>query len=113
MAGPNNSRAGVPLLFINAVWAKPTFIVYSLTYGLFGILMNGEYPPSGTRWFWKAMPVIIILHSAIVLGLVVLDLRVPGIQGLPRILFSFLTIIGLVEWRVALWILEVSRPRQE
>ena len=105
--------AGVPLLFVNAVWAKPAFIVYSLTYGLFGILMHGEYPEAGTRWFWRAMPAIILLHSAIVLGLVSAVLEVPGGQGLPRILFGFLTVIGVIEWRVALWVLDVSRPKEQ
>ena len=105
--------AGVPLLFVNAVWAKPAFIIYSLTYGFFGILINGEYPEAGTRWFWRGMPAIIILHSAIVLGLVSAVLEVPGVQSLPRILFGFLTVIGVIEWRVALWVLDVSRPKEE
>jgi len=103
--------AGVPLLFVKAVWAKPAFIVYALTFGFFGILMNGEYPPFGTRWFWKAMPPIALLDLAVVTGLVMVDLMVPGVQGLPRILFGFLAIIGVIEWRVALWILEVCHTK--
>src|SRR5438445_13736065 len=96
--------AGVPLLFVNAIWAKPAFIVYALTFGFFGILMSGEYPPSGTRWFWRAMPVIVLLHSAIVVGLVMVDLEVPGVQGLPRILFGFLTVVAVLECQFALWV---------
>lgn len=105
--------AGIPLLFVNAVWAKPAFVVYALTFGFFGILMNGEYPPFGTRWFWIAVPLIILLHGAIVLGLVMVDLEVPGVQGLPRILFGSLAVIGVIEWRIALWILNVSRPKEQ
>ena len=98
--------AGVPLLFVHSVWGKPAFIVFSLTYVFFVVLMNGEYPPSGTRWFWRAVPPIVFLHAAIVLGLVMVVLEAPGVQGLPRILFGFLTIVCVIEWRVALWILE-------
>jgi hypothetical protein len=105
--------AGVPLLFVNAIWAKPAFIVYSLTFGFFGILMNGEYPRFGSRRFWRAMPSIVFLHLVIVFGLVMVDLKVPGVQGLPRILFGFLTVIGLIEWRAALWILGAFRPKEQ
>jgi hypothetical protein len=104
---------GVPVLFVNAPWARPAFIVYSLTYGFFVILMNGEYPPSETRWFWRAIPAIALLHLAIVLGLTVAILKVPGAQSLPRILFGFLTVVGVIEWRTALWILDASRPKDE
>jgi magnesium-transporting ATPase (P-type) len=98
---------GVPLLFVNAVWAKPAFIVYSLTFVFFGILI-----PFGSRWFWGTMPLIVLVHLFIVFALVMADLKVPEIQGLPRILFGFLAVIVVVEWRLALWILDVSCPEE-
>ncbi len=104
---------GLPLLFVNGSWGKPTYIVYALTYSFFVILMNGEYPPTGTRWFWRSIPLIVLLHFAIVAGLIAALLEIPGAEGLPRILFGFLTIVVFFEWRAALWILDTVRPNNE
>ncbi len=98
---------------MSAVWAKPAFIVFTLTYVFFFVLMKGEYPPAWTSWFWRAVPLIVFLHSAVVLALVAIELEVPGVQGLPRILFGFLAIIVFIEWRISLWILDASRPKEQ
>jgi hypothetical protein len=102
---------GIPFLFMNNRWAKATFIAYTLTAGLFGILMVGEYPPVETRWFWKALPPIVIIHCVIVTGLVMLDLDLAWIHSLPSILFSVLGVIGILEWRLSLRIIKMCRSK--
>jgi hypothetical protein len=54
------------------------------------------------------MPIIIVLHCAIVLALVTSILEIREVNGLPRVLFGFLGLIAVLEWRVALWILDRS-----
>jgi len=102
---------GVPLLFVHASWATTALIGYSLTAVLFGILLIGEYPPLGSRWFWKAMIPIIIIHSAIVFGLVLLNLEIPEMNRLPRVVYGFLGIVVAVEWYFSLHIVEAFRPK--
>lgn len=101
---------GAPLLFVHVRWATAGFIAYTLSAAFFGIAMPGEYPPFGTKWFWRTMPLILVIHSAIVWGLVILDLDVPQIHSLPRILYGFLAVIVMLEWKVALWLLDLWRP---
>jgi len=80
--------------------------MYSLSAAFFGIALVGEYPPFGTRRFWRTMPLIVLLHCVIVWGLVALDLDVPEIHSLPRILYGFLAVIAVLEWKGALWLLD-------
>ena len=102
---------GLPLLFLHVAWASAALIGYSLTAVLFGILLIGEYPPFGTRWFWKATIPIVVFHSALVLGLVVLNLEIPEMNRLPRVAYGLLGIIAVIEWRLSLRVIAAFRPK--
>ena len=104
---------GLPLLFFQGAWARLTLEGYLLTALLFGALLVPEYPPAGTRWFWKAMLPIAIIHLAVVFGLVTLSLEVPEINRLPRMVFGFLSVTLVAEWRLSLLIIETFEPREE
>jgi hypothetical protein len=104
---------GLPLLFFPGTWARLTLEAYFLTAFLFGALLVPEYPPVGTRWFWKAILPIAVMHSAVVFGLVMLSLEIPEINRLPRMVFGFLAVILVAEWRLALRIIETFEPRGE
>lgn len=102
---------GIPFLFLHAIWANAALVAYSLTAGLFGILLLGEYPPLGTRWFWRAIIVIGTIHSAIIVGLIALNLAVPAVNRLPRVLYGLLGVVLILEWRLSLRIIEACEPR--
>jgi hypothetical protein len=104
---------GLPLLFLHVAWANAALIGYSLTAVLFGILLIGEYPPFGTGWFWKTMVPIIIMHLAVVFGLVLVTLGFPEINKLPRVVYGLLAVVLVVEWRLALRIIETFEPKSE
>jgi len=101
----------LPFFFLHTFWANAALVVYSMTAGLFGILLLGEYPPVGTSWFWRAILAIISLHSVVVLGLAVLNLEIPVMNKLPRLLYSLLGIVVVAEWRLSLRIIEASEPK--
>jgi len=73
----------------------------------------GNTLPFGTSWFWKALSLVVVLHVGIVAGVVTLNLAVPEINGLPRVIFGFLGIVVFFEWRFALRIVETFRPSRE
>jgi hypothetical protein len=104
---------GAPFLFLRTSWANAALIGYLLTGLFFGFLLVGEYPPLGASSFWKAMIPIVSLHSFIVCGLVWLDLNIPAINKLPRILLGFAGIILVLEWRLSLRIIDaLQAPKQ-
>lgn len=98
--------AGVPLLFSRYSWAQAAFMAYTVTAVLFLILLAGEYPEPGSRCFWLAMPVIGLMHVGLVSGLVLLDISVPEVHALPRILYGVLGGLVYVEWRLASQIIQ-------
>lgn|ERR1700687_2381020 len=91
-----------PFFFLNVSWANAALMTYLVTAGLFGLLLPGDYPPIETRWFWKAMTAIAILHLVVIVGLIALNVEIPAINRLPRILLGFVGIVAVLEWRVAL-----------
>lgn len=101
---------GLPFLFLHNQWANSALMAYSLTAGLFGILLLGEYPPYGTRWFWKAIFAVVLLHSAILAALTVLNLEIPAINKLPRVVYGFLGIVLVAEWRLSIFLIEACEP---
>src|ERR1700692_731006 len=101
---------GAPFLFLETSWANAAMLGYLLTGLFFGFLLVGDYPPFGTSWFWKVMIQIVVLHSSIVFGLVWLDLNIPMINKLPRMLLGFAGIILLIEWRLSLRIISARQP---
>ena len=74
--------------------------------------MVPEYRPFGTIWFWKAMASIVVIHAGIIFGLVWLDLSIPPIIKLPRMLYGLAAIILMLEWRLSLRIIEAFGPSE-
>jgi hypothetical protein len=70
-----------------------------------------DYPPLGTSWFWKAMISIVVLHAAVVFGLVWLNLNIPEVNRVPRMLYGFAGIILMIEWRLSLLIINTCQPK--
>jgi hypothetical protein len=107
---------GVPFvvfIFIGKDWAHAALLGYLLTACLFGLLLAGEWPAVGTSSFWKAIIPITVAHSAIICGLVYVDLNVPEINRMPRMLYGFATIIFAIEgWSSLRIIALVQPPRQ-
>jgi len=101
----------LPFLLSNASWAKPGLIAYTLITVLFGVLLVREYPPSEIRWFWKAISTIIVMHLLIVAGLVTLDFNFPEMNKLPPILYAYLGVVVLLEWRASLFLIKKLEPR--
>jgi hypothetical protein len=103
--------SAVPFFFfLQTSWVRTALLGYLLTACLFGLLLVPDYPPVRTSWFWKALIPIITIHSAIILGLVWLDLRVPEINRMPRMLYGFAAMIVVIEWRGSLRIIETLQP---
>jgi hypothetical protein len=98
--------------FLQTSWVRAALLGYLLTACLFGLLLVPDYPPVGTTWFWKAMMPIIVVHLAIVFGLVWLDLKVPDINRMPRMLYGFAGMILVIEWRLSLRIIGALQPPQ-
>lgn len=103
-----------PLLYFwHAYWVHAALLAYLLTAGLFGIVLLGEYPPFRTAWFWKTMVPIVVVHSAIVGGVVWLNLEVPGINKAPRALYGFASLILAIEWRLSVRLINALEPRRK
>ena len=103
--------SAVPFFFfLQTSWVRTALLGYLLTACLFGLLLVPDYPPVRTSWFWKALIPIITIHSAIILGLVWLDLRVPEINRMPRMLYGFAAMIVVIGWRLSLRIIETLQP---
>jgi hypothetical protein len=99
--------------FLHTGWARAALLAYALTAFLFGLLLVPDYPPVGTSWFWKAIIPIGALHSAIVFGLVWLNLSIPEMNRLPRMLYGFVGIILMAEWWLSRRIIDASQPRKQ
>ena len=105
---------GLPLLLVHSAWATPVLHCYLLTAFLFGLLLVPDYPPVNTGSFWKATIPISAIHSIVVLGIIKLDLEWPMIFGpvVPaRMVYGFLGVILVAEWRLALYLIE--RPESK
>lgn len=101
----------VPFFFsLDTGWARAALLAYLMT-GLIGALLVGECPPFGTSWFWKTMIPVVVIHSAIVFGLVWLDLAIPEINRMPRVLYGWAVVILMIEWRLSLRIIDWCKPK--
>jgi|SRR5580704_16476074 hypothetical protein len=99
--------------FLSTGWARAALLGYLLTGLLFGVVLVGDYPPFGTSWFWKAMIPIVLVHSAIVFGLVWLDLNLPEINRMPRWLYGFAVLILVLEVQLSGRIIDAFQPPQQ
>ncbi len=77
--------------------------------------MVGAYPPFVSRWFWKSLIPIFLMHGTALWLLVELTLGWTDIVGerLPaRMVYGFVAVVLLVEWRLSLRIIRACQPRQ-
>jgi hypothetical protein len=100
---------GLPFIFLDKAWVDTALQIYFITAFLFGFLLVGEYPPLGSAGFWRALIPLVAVHSAVVIAIMVVNLSLPGINGLPRIVYGLLGVILVIEWRAALFLIERSR----
>jgi hypothetical protein len=99
------------LFFLHTAWGHAALLGYLMTALLFGLGLVGLYPPVGTSWFWKAIVPIVLLHSAIISGVVWANLNVPEMNRLPRMLYGFAAIILVGEWWLSQRIINVFQPK--
>jgi hypothetical protein len=107
---------GLPLLFMHAAWATPALHAYLLTALLFGLLLVPDYPHPETPGFRRTIFLILVTHSAVLMGIVELDLKWGTIVGQfmsARMAFGLLGIALMLEWRVALRIIGARAPESE
>lgn len=96
--------------FLQTSWVRAALLGYLPTACLFGLLLVPDYPPVGTRWFWRAMIPIIVVHSAIIFGIVWLNLKFPDINRMPRMLYGFAGTMIFIEWRLCQRIIDALQP---
>jgi len=97
--------------FLDKSWGHAALLGYLLTGLFYGVALVPNYPPFGTSWFWKAMIPIVAVHSAIVIGLVWLDLSLPEINTMPRWLYGFATVILVLEAWLSWRFIDVLEPQ--
>jgi hypothetical protein len=97
--------------FLSTNWARAALLAYILTACFFGLLLVPDYPPFGTSWFWKAMIPIVVFHGLVIFGLVWLNLNIPEMNRLPRMLYGFAGIILMIEWGLSLRIINTCQPK--
>jgi hypothetical protein len=101
----------IPFLFFwHRTWMHAALLGYLMTTLFFCVGLAGEYPRFASKWFWKAMVPIILIHCSLIAGLVWLDLGVPYLNRLPRALYGLATIFLTAEWRLAIHIIDASDP---
>jgi hypothetical protein len=91
-------------------WPRAAMLGYVVTAAFFGILLVPDYPPLRTAWFWRAMVPIAGIHSAIVAGLVWVDLNAPQVNSLPRMLYGIAGVVVMLEWWLSLRIISLFQP---
>ena len=95
----------------HSIWPDFFLQAYLLTGGLFGILLIGDYPPVGSRWYWKSMLPIFVLHTAVVFGLLGLTVQMAplNLQLPTRMIYGFVGAAVVVEWWISLRVIELFR----
>jgi hypothetical protein len=99
------------LFFLNSNWAHAAMLSYMLTACFFGLLLVPEYPPLGASWFWKPMIPIVILHELVIAGLVRLNLSIPEMNRMPRMLYGYAGFVLVIEWQLAKRIIDACQPK--
>ena len=102
---------GLPFVFAHARWAPTALVVYTLTVVLFGILLSGEYPPFASRWFWKSMTPIVLIHALLAIGTAMVTIAYPSANALPRVLYGFVGLLLVGEWKLCLLIINALEPK--
>lgn len=98
--------SAIPILFfLNRRWANAFLLSYLLT-GCIVVVLAENFPPFATRSFWKASVLLTCIHLVIVAAFVWLEMAVPEVNELPRMLYGFAVIVFFLECRVAFWIID-------
>jgi len=103
--------SAIPFFFFwQKTWMHAALLGYLVTALFFGVALAGQYPPFASKWFWRAMVPIILVHCSLVASLVWLDFTVPYLNRLPRALYGLAIILLIAEWRFAMHIIDASDP---
>jgi len=92
--------------FLETIWAQPALIGYVMTGLAIVAVIDDEWPPRSSRWFWSALLLVAAIHVAVVSTFVWLDISVPGVNNVPRMLYGFAALALVVELRLAFWIID-------
>ena len=55
---------------------------------------------------------VFLVHAGVVSGLVWLNIKVPYVNRMPRALYGFAALILVVEWRLAIRLIEALGPQE-
>jgi hypothetical protein len=80
------------------VWASLWLDIYLLTAMLFGYLLPPQYPPIGSRWFWKSMVPLFAIHLVTCSAIV----KTTDFFSYLGVKFPTRTVYGLVAAALAL-----------
>ncbi len=77
---------------------------YALTAPLFAWLLAGDYPPVASRWFWKVMVPVFLMHSVVLYGMIEATEYVAnfGVKLPVRMVWSFIPVAVIFEYFVSL-----------
>lgn len=84
----------------HSIWPETSVAVYLLTACLALTLMIG-YPGPRSRWFWKLVIVMVILHTAVLSGLVLgaFSIIATGIKPPAALFFTLvISVLGMESW---------------
>jgi hypothetical protein len=101
----------IPFVFMHDVWGELLQKVYLLTSLLLFAALWSNWESIAERWFWKAMLLIILVHSGIVVGIAKLNLAFPGIDQLPGLVYGSLAMLFTGEIFGSMRIIEAYRPK--
>jgi hypothetical protein len=98
-----------------SMWPDFFLRAYLLTGVLFGILLIGDYPRPGTRWFWKSMIPIFVMHGLILAALLNISVQATPLDlQLPtRMIYGLVGVVVVLEWWLCLRIISMFRPKAE
>jgi hypothetical protein len=101
----------LPFLFQYGEWSKILAKVYLLTICIFFLVLYVHSRSISEGWFWKAMLLVCLLHSGIVIGVIALNLLFPQMDHMPRAVYGALTGLMVAEGQVSLSIIERFKSR--
>jgi uncharacterized membrane protein len=108
---------GSPLLvlaYLDHYWAEIAFKVYLCTAAVFGsLLIFLERKFLRNRWLWIAMVPLLVLHSAVMCGLILFNESFPVIDRFPVATYGALIPLMALEEGIFYVLLERFRPKKD
>lgn len=92
--------------FLATSWAKPALLGYVMTGLAIVAAVDHGWPPRSSLWFWRALLLVAAIHVAVVSTFVWLDISVPKVNSLPRMLYGFAALALVAELRLAFRIID-------